>query len=95
MNNEKLIEKIQSYRRSKGWDKSDTLHNLAKSIFIEAAELLECFKNEQTLDQQALQDELADVLMYAISLAIDLDVDLEEIIEAKWKDVDKRYADVD
>ncbi len=94
MNKESLIQKIEAYRAKKGWDKSDTLHNLAKSIYIESSELLECFIDD-TKTHQDLKSELADVLMYAISLANDLGVDIEEIIEEKWIDVDKRYQDVD
>lgn len=94
MNKDSLIAKIEAYRLKKGWDKTDTPHNLAKSIFVESAELLECFINELKT-QEDIEYELADVLMYAISLANDLDLDIEEIIEKKWEDVDKRYKDVD
>ena len=94
MNKLELISKIEVYRERKGWDKTDTPHNLAKSIYVEAAELLECFINDD-LNFDDIQSELADVLMYAISLASDLNLDIEEIIEHKWIDVDKRYKDVD
>ncbi len=94
MNKVNLIQKIETYRARKGWDKTDTAHNLAKSIYVESAELLECFINED-IDFEKVEAELADVLMYAISLANDLNVDIEEIIEKKWIDVDKRYKDVD
>ncbi len=94
MNKENLISKIEAYRKQKGWDKTDTPHNLVKSIVVESAELLECFMDE-TVNLDDVKSELADVLMYAISLANDLNVDIEDIIEEKWIDVDKRYKDVD
>lgn len=94
MNKTDLISKIEQYRVRKGWDKTDTPHNLAKSIYVESAELLECFISEKKVFSD-IESELADVLMYAISLANDLNLDIEEIIEKKWIDVDKRYKDVD
>lgn len=92
--NKRLEDQIQAYRTRKGWDKTDTPKRLAKSIFVEAAELLECFKEDE-LDHQAMAYELADVLMYAYALAKDFDLDVEAIIKDKWKDLDLRYPDVD
>lgn len=94
MNKSDLILKIEAYRKKKGWNLSDTALNLSKSIFIEAAELLECFQSD-SLNSEAIEAELADVLMYALALAIDLDCDIEELILKKWEDVDQRYPDVD
>lgn len=94
MNKDSLTLKIIAYRKRKGWDKSDSLHNLAKSIYVESAELLDCF-NQEHLDLNEIEKELADVFMYAISLASDMNLDIEEMIEKKWIDLDKRYKDVD
>ena len=89
-----LEANIHAYRKRKGWDKSDNPKLLAKSIFVEAAELLECF-NKEVFDKQAMTYELADVLMYAYALAHEYDLDVEDTIYDKWKDLDLRYPDVD
>jgi len=87
---EEIVQKIQAMRIAKGWDKSDTPEILAKSVFVEAGELLECFEEEQ-FDVDRVCGELADVLMYALSLAHDLGRDPLHIIEDKFQDIDVRY----
>lgn len=89
---QELLDLLQAYRVKKGWHLSDTPHNLAKSTFVEAGELLECFIQE-SLDLDHVEAELADVLMYALSLAMDLNLDVKAMIEKKWLDVDQRYPD--
>ncbi len=85
-----LIDKIQELRIAKGWDKSDTPEILAKSILVEAAELLECYTKEPQ-DLSAIKSELADVLMYVLSLCRDLDLDPAEVVLSKFEDIHKRY----
>jgi NTP pyrophosphatase (non-canonical NTP hydrolase) len=87
-----LLDKIQDLRIRKGWDKTDTPEILAKSIVVEAAELLECYMNEE-VDLDAVKSELADVLMYAMSLAKDLDLDPYEVVVSKFDDIHQRYPD--
>lgn len=87
-----LLEEIQALRIAKGWDKTDTPEILAKSIVIEAAELLECYLNAD-VDQAAVRSELADVLMYALSLCRDLDLDPVEVVLSKFADIHQRYPD--
>ena len=54
--------------------------NLAKSISIEANELLECFQwDNEHFDKEHVCEELSDVVNYCIQMADKLDVDLEEI----------------
>jgi len=89
---EEILEAIQAFRVRKGWDVSDTPHILAKSTFVEAGELLECFIQDE-IKQADIESELADVLMYALSLAMDLDLDVKTIITKKLVDVDRRYPD--
>ena len=87
-----MEQSIQEMRKRCGWDKSDTPGILAKSIVIEAAELLECFQwNEEQYDVEEVKGELADVLMYTISLCMDLGLDYQKIVEEKMVDVLKRY----
>jgi NTP pyrophosphatase (non-canonical NTP hydrolase) len=87
-----LLDKIQALRIQKGWDLSDTPEILAKSIVVEAAELLECYMNEE-VDLQAVKSELADVLMYALSLCNDLDLDPVDVVLDKFQNIHERYPD--
>ena len=85
---DKLLETIQEMRRTRGWDNSDTLPILIKSVSVEAAELLETIQwDEQNIDMEAVKGELADVLMYALSICIDMDWDVLDLIEEKIKNV--------
>ena len=89
---QELLNKIQHLRMRKGWDKTDTPEILAKSIVVEAAELLECYMDEE-VDLEAVESELADVLMYALSLARDLNLDPYEVVVGKFDDIHARYPD--
>jgi len=62
------------------WAQFHTPENLAKSIAIEAGELLECFQWDVEADPQAVQDELADVLSYCLLLADRLKLDPDQIV---------------
>lgn len=62
------------------WAQFHTPENLAKSIAIEAGELLECFQWDTDADPQAVQDELADVLSYCLLLADRLKLDPDQIV---------------
>lgn len=87
-----LLEKIQALRVAKGWDHSDTPEILAKSILVEAAELLACYTDE-CADPEAVESELADVLMYTLSLCHDLGLDPESVVIGKFDDIHRRYPD--
>ena len=91
----KEIERIiQDMRRSRKWDETDTPEILAKSVVVEAAELLECYQWGPDADADAVKSEVADVLMYAISLCMDMGWDFEEVIKEKITDVAKRYPEI-
>jgi len=58
---EEVKEIITSFRKKRDWSKYDSESNLAKSIIIEAAELLEHFQWDESGDNmQEIKDELAD-----------------------------------
>ena len=59
---EKAIERIRKFNKDRDWQQFHTPENLAKSIAIEAGELLECFQWSNEFDQQAVKEELADVM---------------------------------
>lgn len=86
-----LTQAMHHFVRAKGWYEPDsprpqTLRNLAISLNIEAAELLEHFQWDEALDdQQSLAGELADVALYLLQLASLAEIDLEEAILDKLK----------
>lgn len=87
-----VFELIQAFRIKKGWDNTDTPNVLAKSISVEAAELLECFLDDE-FDLEEVKGELSDVLMVALTLAMDLNLDVKTLIQTKLLEVDKKYED--
>lgn len=84
---EQISQKIQQFRAARHWTDSDTERNLAISISLEAAELLEIYQwqdsveDEQTLEH--VKEEVADVLIYALSFCQHLNLDPQQIIEDK------------
>lgn len=77
---------IDDFNTEREWHQFHTPANLAKSIVIEASELLELFQwQDQPKSLDNLKEELADVLSYCLMLAQHYDLDLEEILEAKIK----------
>ncbi len=92
---QEMLDKIEQMRVQRGWDKTDTPAILAKSVVVEAAELLECFQFSETkVDYAAVKSEVADVLMYAISLCVDQGWDYKQVVIDKIKDVESRYPRV-
>lgn len=73
---------INDFVRERDWHQYHTADNLAKSIIIEAAELLECFQWDD-YDQEHVYEELADVMIYSFQLAKFLEVDVKEMICSK------------
>ncbi len=91
---EELLDIIQKMRISRGWDKTDTLPILIKSVSVEAAELLETIQwDDNNCNLEDVKGELADVLMYALSIAIDQGWDVKSIVEEKIKNVYMRYPE--
>lgn len=89
---EKVIEEIKKFNEERNWGKFHTPDNLAKSISIEAAELLEHFQwGSENYDKEEVCDELADVFTYCVQMAIALDVKPEEIILNKLEKTKKKY----
>lgn len=87
-----IIEEIKKLNKERDWEKFHTPENMAKSISIEAAELLECFQwNADEYDKQEVSEELADVFTYCIQMAISLRVDPKEIILKKLEKTKKKY----
>lgn len=86
-----LEEKIVKFAEERDWLQFNTPENLAKSIAIEAGELLECFQWNNNYDKEEVCEELADVFTYCIQMAMKLGVDPEEIILKKLEKTKKKY----
>ena len=84
-------EQINQFNEERDWDQFHSPENLAKSISIEAGELLECFQWNNNFDKDEVCEELADVVNYCILLADKLDVELEDILLAKLEKTRKKY----
>lgn len=91
MDIKQLTDEMNRFVTAKGWYAPDspyaqTPRNIATSIAIEAAEILEHFQfGEQADDRDALAGELADVALYLLQLAYLVDIDLEQAILDKLK----------
>ena len=81
-------EKILSFRNERNWSQFHNPKDLAISVSLEAAELLECFQwsgsdTEVTKKLGAMKEELSDIFIYSILLADRLKINLDEVIQAK------------
>ena len=89
---EQLLEKIRKFNEDRDWDQFHSPANLAKSVSIEAGELLECFQwDNENYDKEAVCEEMADVFTYLVDMADKLDVDLIEITDKKMDKNAKKY----
>ena len=88
---EELIKEIKQFNEERDWDQFHSPENLAKSISIEAGELLECFQWNNDYDKEEVCEELADVFTYCIQMAMKLGVDPKEIILKKLDKTRKKY----
>ena len=89
---EQVKQRIDKFNKDRDWDKFHSPSNLAKSISIEANELLECFQWSDTkYDIENVKEELADVMNYCIQMSQVLGVDIIDIINAKMDKTEKKY----
>ena len=79
-----LTDRMHEFVRAKGWYADDSIHpqtprNLAASLAIEAAEVLEHYQwDGQAIDPSEVSGELADVLLYLLQLASIEGIDLQQ-----------------
>ncbi len=96
-----LTEKMHAFVRAKGWyeagtKRPQTPRNLAISLSLEAAEILEHFQwREEAVDKTELASELADVTLYLLQLASVSGIDLEEAVLEKLRINQTREWDTD
>lgn len=91
MPSDAVFEALRAFVRERDWAQFHTTENLAKSIAIEAAELLECFQWNADGDPADIRDELADVLTYCLLLADKLGLDPDEIVLNKLAKTREKY----
>lgn len=89
---QETINRIRKFTTERDWDQFHSPSNLAKSIVIEASELLECFQwDDDNYDLQHVKEELADVMVYCQNLLDKLGLDADEIINMKMTQNEKKY----
>ena len=89
---QETINRIRKFTEDRDWDQFHSPANLAKSLVIEAAELLECFQWSDTdYDLEHVGEELADVLVYSQNLLDKLGLDADEIVNRKMAQNEAKY----
>ena len=89
---QETIDRIRKFTEDRDWDQYHSPANIAKSIVIEAAELLECFQwSEDNYNLQHVKEELADVLVYSQNLLDKLGLDVDEIVNMKMAQNEEKY----
>ena len=90
--NQDTVDRIRKFTKERDWEQFHTPANLAKSIAIEACELLECFQWSDTdFSMQHVKEELADVLVYCQNMLDKLELDADEIVNAKMDMNERKY----
>lgn len=82
---------LREFVAERDWGQFHSPGNLAKSVAIEAGELLECFQWSDEFNGDAVREELADVLTYAYLLADQLDLQPDEIVLEKLATTSEKY----
>lgn len=86
-----LLERLLKFRDARDWKQFHTPENLAKSLSIEASELLECFQWSDKYDIEDVKSEVADLYTYLLLFANTLDIDLEKVASDKLNVSEKKY----
>lgn len=86
-----VVHQLRQFVAERNWAQFHTPENLAKSISIEAAELLECFQWTNEVDLLCVRAELADVLTYCILMADKFGLDIDEIVLEKLDETKTKY----
>ena len=78
-----LMQRIDKFNKDRDWDQFHSPVNLAKSISIEANELLECYQWNDNANLDDVKEELADVMNYCLQMSMVLGLDPIDIINKK------------
>jgi len=85
------VAALRAFVARRDWGQFHSPENLAKSISIESAELLECFQWSESADEANVRSELADVLTYCLLLADRYGWDANELVLAKLDETEQKY----
>ena len=89
---QETIDRIRRFTEDRDWDQFHSPANLAKSISIEANELLECFQwSDSDYDLEHVKEELADVIVYCQNMLDKLGLDVDEIVMSKMTKNEAKY----
>jgi NTP pyrophosphatase (non-canonical NTP hydrolase) len=97
---EELKTRLADFLKERNWTSYHTPKNIAMSIAIEAAELMELFQWHNITKEEAkanntllgkISDELADIMIYCLSMGLSLDIDLFKCITLKMDKNNKRF----
>lgn len=97
---QQVVDAVNSFNKTRGWDPLSS--DIAKSIVIEAAELLEHFQWDETdrehkgslvppKNKEELGEEVADVFLYIITFCEREEIDLLGVLKDKLKKNEKKY----
>ena len=93
---QETYRRIANFNQDRNWDQFHTPKDLAISISLEAAELLECFQWSGTdmhvnKKKEKITEETADIIIYALQMCQVLGIDPEEIIRSKIEQNEEKY----
>ena len=89
---QETIERIRRFTTDRNWEQFHSPANLAKSISIEANELLECFQwSDEEYDLDHVKEELADVIGYCQDMLDRLGLDVDEVVNRKMDQNEAKY----
>jgi len=91
MADKSVSDQLRVFVAERDWEQFHTPENLAKSIAIEAGELLEVFQWSANADPARVREELADVLSYCLMLANQLGLDPDQIVLDKLALTREKY----
>ena len=86
-----LMQRIDKFNKDRDWDQFHSPVNLAKSISIEANELLECYQWNDNANLDDVKEELADVMNYCLQMSMVLGLDPIGIMNKKMDKTEKKY----
>ena len=88
---ELLMQRIDKFNKDRDWDQFHSPVNLAKSISIEANELLECYQWNDNANIDDVKEELADVMNYCLQMSMVLGLDPIDIMNKKMDKTERKY----
>ena len=98
---DRLRMKVKKFVENRGWETYHNPKNLAASICIEAAELLEVFQwvsldeaaswNNDPSKLERVKEELADIIIYCLSMANTMDINVTQAVLTKLEKNQARY----